>query len=118
MHHDEKSAAVREGGHASKRRSRRFKIFEPIRIRTRAGEQRAHLIDVSQTGALVHAMPAPECGDPVVLWINAYTMSAKVMWVAGPRFGISFSTHLDDRVLADFLTSQVGSLWCSAWRPR
>ena len=68
----------------------RLKIFQPIELHTERGCVRAHLLNVSTTGALVHTQSAPGKGSVVKLTIAGEVRSARVVWTNGPRFGAAF----------------------------
>lgn len=81
----------------------RHKIFQPTQVHFAAGEVRAHLINVSQSGALVHADPTPRRGDMIRIEIQGILVSAQVRWTDGPRFGLSFIQSLDALTLKQLL---------------
>ena len=69
------------------RASSRHKIFEPVllSIGSENTDLRAHLINVSLSGALVHAATVPELGNSVQLQINEAWIVGQVMWVSARR---------------------------------
>lgn len=81
----------------------RHKVFEPSELSVGSECVRAHLINVSETGALVHTDAAPAKGSPVGLRIGEEWYPARVMWVALPRLGIAFTVRLPGEVLAKLL---------------
>lgn len=88
----------------------RLKIFQPVELDAGAGPLRAHLLDLSTTGALVHANSAPTLGASVRLLIEGQPpRAARVMWCNGARFGIAFTTPLADAQVEAVLRSQRGA---------
>ena len=81
----------------------RYKVFEPIEISDGADSMRAHLINVSVTGALVHTDARPDKGKKVDLKIGADWFGGRVMWVVPPRLGLAFNGPLPDAVIARLL---------------
>ncbi|NIJ09327.1 hypothetical protein FHS31_002959 [Sphingomonas vulcanisoli] len=83
------------------RNAKRQKIFEPFVICGPKGERRAHLLDISETGALIHSEPSCDRGALVRLSIQDTTVAAQVAWSSPPRFGVTFSQrHSADTVKA------------------
>jgi hypothetical protein len=72
----------------------RRKVFLPIEIYAGTTPLRAHLLDLSATGALVHSITAPMPGTPVRLMVGGLVRSARVVWQDGVRFGIAFALPL------------------------
>lgn len=68
----------------------RHKTFEPTTMVTASGELRAHILNVSATGALIHAPGAPARGERCSIVLVGRKIAAEVMWVDGARFGIAF----------------------------
>ena len=72
----------------------RLKVFQPIEMHAGTVPLRAHLLDLSASGALVHSATAPAPGTPVRLTIGGLMRSARVVWQDGVRFGIAFVVPL------------------------
>jgi hypothetical protein len=72
----------------------RRKVFQPIEVHVGTTPLRAHLLDLSASGALVHSLAAPEPGAVVRLTIGGLVRSARVVWQDGVRFGIAFLVPL------------------------
>ena len=72
----------------------RLKVFQPVELHTDKGCVRAHLLNVSATGALVHTPSPPDPGSVVKLTINGGLRAARVVWTDGARLGISFARAL------------------------
>jgi hypothetical protein len=81
----------------------RHKIFVPTEILFGNGEIRAHLINVSLSGALAHAAPPPPSGETVRIGICGTMVSARVRWTDGPRFGLAFAQPLSPTLLQRLL---------------
>lgn len=84
-------------------RAARHKIFEPIAVFISDQEIRAHLLNISTTGALVHSEMAPEPGTTVTLVMDDRHYSACVIWGEGRRFGIAFDRRISGTAIAQFL---------------
>lgn len=87
-------------------RAPRLKVFQPARMVAGATERRVHLLDLSESGALVHsAEPAPAPGAVVTLHLGVKHAPARVVWADGRRFGVRFAVALTradlDAVLAE-----------------
>ncbi|MES2043743.1 MAG: PilZ domain-containing protein [Pseudomonadota bacterium] len=74
----------------------RLKVFLPIEIYAGTTPLRAHLLDLSASGALVHSIAAPATGTPVRLMVAGLVRTARVVWQDGVRFGIAFVVPLRD----------------------
>lgn len=75
----------------------RIKLFEPTELRTGLGAARAHLLNLSATGALVHTATPPPPGTTVHLRVGDTTRAARVVWAQGSRIGTAFRVPLADR---------------------
>ena len=82
------------------RRSRRFKIFEPAAMTCKPGEKRVHLLDVSTTGARADCENPPVAGELVSIRCGPLTSEARISWVRGSRFGLTFRHPIDDDLIA------------------
>jgi hypothetical protein len=85
------------------RTAHRHKTFEPTTLQLAAGEVRAHILNVSATGALIHAPGEPAKGARVTVRLVGRDIPAEVMWVDGARFGIAFRGMLSPDELARLL---------------
>lgn len=85
----------------------RSKLFQPTELRDAAGTpRRAHLLDMSATGALVHAAEPPGPGDTVQLVLAGVARTAQVMWTEERRFGVRFRMPLTDAQVTEIVTTQ------------
>ena len=81
----------------------RRKIFLPVDILAAGGALRAHLLNLSASGALVHSVAAPAVGTPVRLTLGGSMRAARVVWQEGVRFGITFALPLHETDVARVL---------------
>lgn len=85
----------------------RAKIFQPGEMHTISGAQRIHLLDLSSSGALVYtAGQPPTVGSVVRLTAGVPLGAARVKWVSGKRFGVSFPTPLSAERVEGMLDAQ------------
>lgn len=85
---------------ANDRKSERLKTFEPISLSEADGEVRAHLLNISKTGALIHAEQTPQIGKIVQVNLLGDWHVGSVAWSSPPRFGMSFAIRLSDEKIA------------------
>ena len=72
----------------------RHKVFLPAEMIGAGGSTRAHLLNLSTTGALMHADTPPASGATVQLRCGTASWSARVVWAADKRFGVVHVTRL------------------------
>lgn len=85
---------------AARRAVTRAKIFQPGDMHTIGGVRRIHLLDLSRFGALIYGSDDPPAVNSVVrLTAVAPLGVARVKWVSGKKFGVSFATPLSDECL-------------------
>lgn len=77
-----------------RRHAARRKMFEPVTLGFGGGEARAHLLDLSCSGALAHCEMPPLAGHYILVKAPGLEASGRVMWVKDKRFGIQFSRPL------------------------
>lgn len=90
--HDQQSLAIA-------RCATRLKLFEPVLLRLHGMPFRAHLLDLSTTGALAHSERTPCVGDQVFIEGEPLCVSGRVVWVRTQRFGIRFDVPLADMIV-------------------
>ncbi|MCP1468889.1 hypothetical protein J3E64_000560 [Sphingobium sp. OAS761] len=76
------------------RRATRHKLFEPVTLRMHGFSVRAHLLDLSETGALGHSDQPPYDGDHVIIEGGILCATGHIVWVRGKKFGVRFDTPL------------------------
>ncbi len=81
----------------------RRKIFQPVDLHAAGRALRAHLLDLSASGALVHSTTAPAPGTPLRLTLDGSVRTARVVWREGVRFGIAFALPLGEAEVARVL---------------
>lgn len=84
----------RSGRTEDARAARRLKVFLPTEVVIDDAAIRAHILDISANGSLLHTGTEPESGSDVVLRLNGNALSAKIVWVGAGRLGLQFSTEL------------------------
>lgn len=75
------------GGH-------RHKVFLPAEMTEGDSASRVHLLNLSMTGALLHADTTPSGGSVVQLAVGDTRWPARVVWVQDKRFGVVHVTPL------------------------
>ncbi|WP_242147288.1 PilZ domain-containing protein [Sphingomonas sp. BAUL-RG-20F-R05-02] len=91
------------GAVSTGRVARRHKLFEPVEIIVEHQPARAHILNISSTGALVHSAMPPATGASVKIKLLGTECAAHVVWSAASRFGVSFDTSIAERVLGAML---------------
>ena len=81
----------------------RSKVFRLAGLLTARGAERAHVLDVSETGARLHCAAALVAGDDVAIEAAGVMVRGCVMWVAEGRIGLRFHRRLKEAELAQFL---------------
>lgn len=74
-----------------RRAESRFPLFLPATIRTGAGAARVQLRNLSCSGAQAESLRPPGQGSRVTLTRDELIVEARVAWVSGIRFGLSFA---------------------------
>jgi hypothetical protein len=77
------------------RRDRRFKTFLPAAASTAGGgEHRVHVLDLSRSGARLHADTSFDPSDTLLLDLHGVKHSARVVWSRGKQIGVVFTMAL------------------------
>lgn len=71
-------------------RARRLKAFEPCSIEQGGSAFRAHVLNISHSGALVHAAGTMATGSKIVLVCGSLKIPGRIAWVDGARAGVAF----------------------------
>lgn len=74
----------------------RFKMFQPIRVMCNGAQLRAHLLDLSATGALIHSTALLEPGAAIVVELGSWSRAARVEWRRDDKAGIRFVQGMAD----------------------
>ncbi|WCP13969.1 hypothetical protein sphantq_02408 [Sphingobium sp. AntQ-1] len=81
----------------------RHKLFEPLAMRHAGVPLRAHMLDLSVSGALLHAERPPGIGDSVIIELQEFSAAAHVVWVRAKRFGVRFDVPLTETAVRAIL---------------
>ncbi len=76
--------------HVHNRGAVRHKLFEPVLMRIDGIPIRAHLLDLSRSGALAHAEAPPLPGARAAIEGIGLLVPARIVWVRAKRFGLQF----------------------------
>jgi hypothetical protein len=74
----------------------RVKTFQLASLRADEAVCRAHVLDISRSGARVHCTADLRRGQQVTLMIEHLRIAATILWVAEQRAGLRFQTSLID----------------------
>jgi hypothetical protein len=77
------------------RNSRRHRVLLAAEIEANAERRRAHLLNISESGAKLDADEVPSEGETVVLYREGIVAAGIVTWVIDHRFGIQFDNPID-----------------------
>lgn len=83
--------------------ARRLKTFWPTSIRTATCIRRAHILNISRSGAKVHAQQPLDTNQTLEIEIGDQWYGASVRWRREKTFGISFHEPISDARLRDDL---------------
>lgn len=87
------------------RGARRLKLFLPAQIEVDGVASRAHLLNVSLSGALVHSSQAPAPRTGLSIICAGLARAALVQWADKQRFGVTFMVALNDLELHKVLSA-------------
>lgn len=87
-------------------RAPRLKVFQPITVDCGSGATRAHLLNVSHSGAMVHCACAPDKGAAVWIGLGGARNQARVVWRDGKKFGAEFARQLTAAQIDEVLAAQ------------
>jgi hypothetical protein len=87
------------------RDGQRLKIFLPVLLRWAGQEERAHLLDLSSSGARMHARIAPSTKEIIEIVWEDRIFAGQCVWSRGSRFGIAFKAPIDKGQIVSMLTS-------------
>jgi hypothetical protein len=96
----------RQSSGAHQRAAPRYKLFQPTEIVHADKSQRAHLLNLSTGGALVHASEVQTKASRLLIRCGDKRVGAKVMWVSDKRFGVAFDIPLSEEQVASLIAEQ------------
>jgi hypothetical protein len=83
--------------------ARRFKTFWPTSLRTANELRRAHVLNISRTGAKIHAQEPMDVNQALEIAIGGAWYGALVRWRRGAMFGIAFDAVISEESVHDSL---------------
>lgn len=89
--------------------SARAKLFQPVEVHSAAGRRRAHLLDLSATGALLALADLPGSARILTLHCGGVQRIARVAWAVDGRCGIAFARPLAPAELEELLAIGTGA---------
>ena len=89
------------------RASRRHRVLLAAEIEAKGERRRAHLLNISETGAKLDADEVPVEGDAIILHREGITVAGTVSWVIDHRFGVQFDAPVDTALIAE----HAAALW-------
>ncbi|MFC0588143.1 PilZ domain-containing protein [Novosphingobium aquiterrae] len=84
---------------AANKREERKPVMRPARVRWRAGEHDARLIDASSRGLSMTASRVPPRGEIVEVVLGRAVLVGQVRWNRADRFGVVLQDRLDVEAL-------------------
>jgi hypothetical protein len=91
------------------RRAPRFKVFQPASIECDGNRHRAHILDLSSSGARLHCADMPSVGSYLSLTCGGFTVRGRIVWRRDQRLGVEFHFPLPDahvRYIIEYVTSE------------
>lgn len=85
------------------RRRERTHLFLAASLQSKAGSCPVHVRNISATGALIEGLIVPGPGDSLILRRGSLEASANIVWKAGRKAGIAFSSVIP---VADWMARQ------------
>jgi hypothetical protein len=85
--------------------ARRYKTFWPTMLRTADLAQRAHVLNISCTGARIHAENPLDRGQYVEIAIAPLWLRGFVRWRHEKSFGVAFHEMISEADLENYLTT-------------
>ncbi|MGN6278972.1 MAG: PilZ domain-containing protein [Sphingomonas sp.] len=76
--------------------ARRFKTFWPTSLRTANEVRRAHVLNISRTGAKIHAQESMDINQALEIAIGGIWFGGLVRWRHGSTFGIAFDDAISE----------------------
>ncbi|WP_370655241.1 PilZ domain-containing protein [Sphingomonas aurea] len=97
--------APASNGGVDQRKTRRVKVFVPTELILNGIPARAHLLDLSASGARIHTHSAAKVGEHAVLRLNDEAHEARIIWSRGDRLGLKFKRELNANQIAQSFAS-------------
>lgn len=91
------------GRHQEGRQEPRLKVFEPCRLSADQMELRAHILNISEIGALLHSSLLPARNERIRIVVRDELLTAKVIWASHQRVGVAFEFPPSGRLLTALL---------------
>ncbi|MBR0551752.1 PilZ domain-containing protein [Stakelama marina] len=85
------------------RAAKRHKVFVPSKMLLHSGEERVHILDISQAGARTFGSFTAKVGDLVELTVGDEQVTARVRWVKDRTFGLEFDPEMDQAAIDQLL---------------
>lgn len=101
-------SAVRQDSIDHPRGEPRVKLFRLARLRHGDALLRAHLLDISPSGARMHCAADLKPGQLVALMVDDRPIPAVVLRASGGRIGLRFGVRLDEDRLRR-IAAEIGS---------
>ena len=89
----------------TERKSKRLKVFEPAVVVQGPRESRAHLLNVSRSGAAIHCERRTQIGEMVTISCGAVRLTGLIVWTEEHRSGVRFIEPIGEAVMATLLRS-------------
>ena len=86
--------------YAALRACKRTKIFEPVAMSWDGKTSRAHLLDISSSGALIHVIDPPAPDTAIGVERGEIRFEAMIVWRDGARCGIKMQAPIDTLTIA------------------
>lgn len=88
-----------------RRKSRRHRLFEPATVFDAKGEKRAHVLDLSATGLLLHSSKPLSPGTNIALTFAKQPVVGRVMWADHRYCGIAFLEPLTEERVREIVAN-------------
>ncbi|PZU61145.1 MAG: hypothetical protein DI547_01590 [Sphingobium sp.] len=87
------------------RKGKRFKVLLPVHLAQAGKGAPGKLIEISNEGARAQSLSQPEQDAPIEIEWEGKMLAAKVIWVKGEHFGLSFERRLTNNQLLAMLAN-------------
>ena len=93
-HSETQPLALSANEHTEERSAARFKIFQPAKISADGVQHRGHVLNVSATGAMVHAVLDVVVGSLIRICVTGLDRRAIVTWKNASIIGVRFTRSI------------------------